>query len=172
MSQWTDSTVWTPRQPPADRWTWLRWAAAVLAADLLVHIGGGVLANDWEGWGVFWGTALFVVITGVVIVGVTFGLVVRWALRATPRGNRAATVALWTGAASLVSYAVFFTWAPVLIAPAALLLAQEGLRNAGSPGERRRAMAGRVLAICTFAVFGWFVVAVFVTGTYPYPFDG
>jgi len=172
VSHWTDSPVWTPPKPPADRWTWLRWGTAVLAADLVVHTAGGVLANDWEDWAVFWENFAFVLITGVVIVGGTFGVVVRWALRPTPRGNRAATVALWTGAASLASYAIFFTWAPVLIAPAALLLAQEGLRNAGSTGERRRAMTGRVLAICTFAVFAWFVAAVFVTGTYPYPFDG
>ena len=172
MSQRTDSTVWTTPKPAADRWTWLRWGAAVLAADLVVHTTGGVLANDWEGWGVFWENVTFVLITGVVIVGGTFGVVVRWALRPTPRGNRAATAALWTGAASLASYAIFFTWAPVLIAPAALLLAKEGLRNAGSPGQRRRALAGRVLAIGTFTVFAWFVVAVFVTGTYPYPFDG
>ena len=162
-----------PAAPPThDRRLWLRWGAATLVADVVVHTTGGVLGNDWEGWGMFWTNILFILVTGLVIVGGTFGLVVRWALRPTQRGNRAATVALWTGAASLASYAIFFTWAPVLIAPAALLLAREGLRNAGSPGERRRAMAGRVLAICTFTVFAWFVGAVFVTGTYPYPFDG
>jgi hypothetical protein len=172
MSQLTDPGSQSTARQDRDPWLWLRWGAAVLVADLVVHTTAGVLANDWQGWGVFWGNVVFVVVTGLVIVGVTFGLVVRWALRPTLGGNRAATVALWTGAASLASYAIFFTWAPLLIAPAALLLAREGLRTSRSPGERRRALAGRVLAVCTFAVFAWFVVAVFVSGTYPYPFDG
>ena len=168
MSQRTDPGVPATARPTRDPWLWLRWGAAVFAADLAVHIGGGVLGNDWEGWGVFWGNVLFVVVTGLLIVGGTFGVVVRWALRPTPRRDRAATVALWTGVTSLASYAIFFTWAPVLIAPAALLLAREGLRDAASLGDRRRAMAGRVLAMCTFAGFAWFAVAVFVTGTYPF----
>jgi hypothetical protein len=165
MSQLIEPATTTPAR---DRRLWLRWGAAVLAADLIVHNTGGVLSNDWEGWGVFWETVTFVLVTGTVLVGITYGLVVRWALRPTPRGNRAATAALWTGAASLAAYAIFFTWAPVLIAPAALLLAREGLRNAEIRGGRRRALAGRVLAVCTFAVFIWFVVVAIVTGSYPF----
>jgi hypothetical protein len=115
---------------------WLRWAAAVLAADLVIHFGVGLLVNDWEGWAVAAGTFLFVLVTGLVIVGLTFGLLVRWALKPSPGGrNRAALAALPTGVASLAAYAIFFTWAPVLIAPAALLLAWEGLRAAGGAGR-------------------------------------
>ena len=167
MSQLIEPTQTTKSRPREQR-LWLRWGAAVLAADLIVHNTGGVLANDWEGWGVFWETVIFVLVTGTVLVGITFGLVVRWALRPTPRGNRAATAALCTGAASLLAYGIFFTWAPVLIAPAALLLAREGLRNAEFRGGRRRALAGRVLAVCTFAVFVWFAVVAIVTGSYPF----
>jgi hypothetical protein len=148
--------------PIRDR-RWLRWGAAVLAADLVIHAGGGTLTNDWEGWGVFWVNVTFVLVTGVVICGMTYGVVARWALR---RGH-AAGAALGTGIASLVSYPIFFTWAPLLIAPAAFLLARVELRSAGSPRRRRMALTGAAFALGTFAVFVWFLVVVLLTGAYP-----
>ena len=85
---------------------WLRWAAAVLAADLVIHFGVGLLVNDWEGWVVAAGTFLFVLGTGLVIVGLTFGLLVRLALKPSPGGhNRAALAAPLTGVASLAATA-------------------------------------------------------------------
>ncbi len=107
----------------------------MLAADLVIHFGVGLLVNNWEAWAVAADTFLFVLGTGLVIVGLTFGLLLRWALKPSPGGhNRAAFAAPLTGVASLAAYGIFFTWAPVLSAPAALLLAREGLRAAA---ERR-----------------------------------
>ena len=48
---------------------WLRWAVAVLAADLVIHLGMGLLVNDLEGWAVAAGTFLFVLVSGLLIVG-------------------------------------------------------------------------------------------------------
>ena len=78
----------------------------MLAADLVIHFGVGLLVNDWEGWVVAAGTFLFVLGTGLVIVGLTFGLLVRLALKPSPGGhNRAALAAPLTGVASLAATA-------------------------------------------------------------------
>jgi hypothetical protein len=168
MTQLTEQRGTARARRVRDR-PWLRWGAIVLAADLVVHTGLGVLSNDWEGWGVFWGTFLFILVTGVVLVGVTYGLVARWALR----GGHAAGAALGTGVASLACYAIFFTWAPMLIAPAALLLARVALRSGSRPRTRRMALTGAAFAVGTFAVFVWFGVVAIVTDSYPsLPFLG
>ena len=156
-------------QSPSARRLWLRWGAVVLAADLVIHNGTGLLVNDWEGWGVAAGTFVFVLVTGLVIVGLTFGLLVRWCLKPSPPGrNRAALAALLTGIASLAAYAIFFTWAPVLIAPAALLLARQGLRTADKPAGRAIALTGGALGLASLAFFGFLLVVVVATGDYPF----
>lgn len=169
MTQLTDPRAAAPDRSASASRRWLRWGTAVLVADLVVHAGGGTLSNDWEGWGVFWGNFLFVLITGVVFVGLTYGLVVRWALRR----HHAAGAALATGIVSLASYPIFFTWAPVLIAPAALLLARDVLRTGPAPAARRMALTGAAFAVGTFAVFVWFVLTAIVSGSFPsLPFLG
>jgi hypothetical protein len=152
MTQQTAAQLRATDRPVRDR-RWLRWGAIVLAADLVVHNTGGVLANDWEGWGNFWGNFTFVLVTGVMFVGPTYGVLARWALRPSAPGNRPAGAALGAGIASLAAWALYFTWAPVLIAPAALLLGGEGLRRARTRRERRSARAGSVLGAISVAVF-------------------
>jgi hypothetical protein len=108
--------------------------------------------------------------TGLVIVGLTFGLLVRWALKPSPGGhNRAALAAPLTRVASLAAYGNFFTWAPVLIAPAALLLAREGLRAAAERDGRRYALAAMrwPWSVSRSSSFSWSPVA---TGSYPFGF--
>jgi len=161
MAQLTDRG--TVEHRVGDRRLWLRWGTAVLTADLVVHNTAGVLVNDWEGWGVVAQTFVFVLVTGLVIVGVTFGLVVRPALRAT----RIAGAGLGMGLASLAAYALFFTWAPVLIAPAALLLGREGWRRARTPQERRLPAIGAALGVVSLAVFASFFIFMVFTGHYP-----
>jgi hypothetical protein len=157
-------------QSPSAQRLWLRWGTVVLAADLVIHNGTGLLVNDWEGWGVAAGTFVFVLVTGLVIVGLTFGLLVRWGLKPSPPGgrNRAALAALLTGIASLAAYAIFFTWAPVLIAPAALLLARQGLRTADKRAERAIALTGGALGLVSLAFFVFLLVVVVATGDYPF----
>jgi hypothetical protein len=164
--------VTTCALPQADGRSWLRWAIAVFAGVETVHLGGGTLANDWEGWGTFFANAVFVVVTGVVIVGLTYGLLVRWALKMSPR--RQSRAALATGLLSVASYVAFFTWAPILIAPGALLLARAGLvqARAGSSG-RASAAAGAFLAFASLAVFVVMLTyAAFHDGNYPWIFGG
>ncbi len=156
------------REHPDPR-LWLRWGTGVLSADLIVHNTLATFVNDWEGWGVAAQVVIFVLVTGLVIVGLAFGLLVRWGLKPSPRGrNRAALASLGAGVASLASYAIFFTWAPVLIAPAALVLAREALRAEGGRGGRRHALTGAALGVSSLAVFVLLVVVLLVTGDYPF----
>jgi len=62
----------------------------------------GLLVNDWEALGGRRGHLLFVFGAGLVIVGLSFGLLVRWALKPSSGGhNRVALAAPVTGVASL-----------------------------------------------------------------------
>jgi hypothetical protein len=147
---------------------WLHWGAAVLAGDLVVHITAARLANAWEGWGAEAGNVLFIATTGLLLVGFTYGVVVRRALRSPVSVGRIAGTALGTGIASLASYVIIFTWAPVLIAPGALLLAGEALRSqASTRAQRRLALAGAGFGVATVAVFIWFLVELILTGNFP-----
>jgi hypothetical protein len=155
--------------------TWLRWGAAVFVGFETVHLVGGTLANDWEGWDTFLGNLAFVVVSGIVLVGLTYGLLVRWSLRPSPQArNRAAIAALVAGVLSVATYPLFFTWAPVLIAPAALVLGREGLARAreGQNG-RAFALAGGALALASLAVFAALLgYAAMHDGEYPWIFGG
>lgn len=161
--------------PPtrADERAWLRWGVLVFAIVESVHFSGGLIANDWEGWGTFFVLLAFVVVTGVVIVALTYGLLVRWSLRSSKtEGNRAAVGALIAGVISVASYVLFFTWAPFLTFPAALLLGREGLARAREGhGGSRAATAGGLLGLASAAFGGGMLVyALFHDGTYPFGF--
>lgn len=139
--------------PQVNGRSWLRWGAATFAGVEIVHVIGGLAVNDWEGWGTFFGGLSFIVVSGLVLVGLIFGLFVRWGLKPSPRGrNRPALAALAAALLSVAGYAVFFTWAPLLIAPAAVLLGRAGLTRAQ---ENRRgrgyAVAGAVIGLASFA---------------------
>ena len=150
--------------------SWLRWGVAVLVGIETVHTVGGVLVNEWEGWGTFFGNLSFIVVTGLVIVGLTFGLLVRWALKPAGDRNRPARASLIAGMISVVSYVIFFTWAPVLVAPAAVLLAREGLARAREgQGRRGFALAGGFLGLASLALQAFFLIyALTHQGDYPW----
>ena len=161
--------------PRTDRRSWLRWGIAVFAGFETVHLAGGTLGNDWEGWGTFVENAAFVLVTGLVLVGLTYGLLVRWGLKPSPRGrNRPALTGLAAGVLSVASYAAFFMWAPVLIAPAAVLLGRAGLAQAqNGHGGRAYAAAGAFLGLASLAVFfAMGTYAAFHHGNYPWIFGG
>jgi hypothetical protein len=161
--------------PGADERSWLRWGIAVFVGLETVHFVGGLLGNDWEGWRTFLENFAFILVSGLVLVGLIYGLLVRWGLKPSPRGrNRAALVGLIAGALSVASYAIFFTWAPVLIAPSAVLLGRAGLARAHEgQGRRAQAMVGTFLGLLTFVVFlGLATYAAFHNGNYPWIFGG
>jgi hypothetical protein len=140
-----------------------------------VHLVGGVAVNGWQGWGVFLGNLVFIVVSGLVIVALVFGLLVRWGLRPSrPGRNRSALTSLAAGLLSIAGYAVFFTWAHLLIAPAAVLLGRAGLTQAQEGrGGRTNALAGALIGVASFA-FGiaMLVYAVLHDGEYPIDFLG
>jgi hypothetical protein len=149
----------------------LQWGIFVLVADLILHTTAALYVNEWEGWSAVVPLVVFILITGLVVVGVSFGVLARWGLRPTPVGrNRAATAALIAGIASVISYAAIAIWAPMLIAPAALLLALAALRQPRDDGGRVRAMAGGALGALSLAAWVWFVGQVLITGEFPFSF--
>jgi hypothetical protein len=161
--------------PEPDRRSWLRWGVAVFLGLETVHFVGGLLGNDWEGWSTFFVNFAFVVVTGLVLVGLTYGLLVRWGLQDSPRGrNRPALVALAAGTLSVAAYAIFFTWAPILIAPGAVLLGRAGLARAqAGQGGRRPAIVGAALGLLSIAGFVTLITyAAFHHGEYPWIFGG
>src|SRR5687768_10269038 len=83
--------------------SWLRWGLAGYLAVETVHIAGGVLVNEWEDWGIFFGNLSFIVVTGLVIVSLTYRLLVRWALKPAGDRNRPARASLTAGVISVVS---------------------------------------------------------------------
>jgi hypothetical protein len=83
-------------------------------------------------------------------------------------------VGLSAGVLSVASYAIFFTWAPMLIAPGAVLLGRAGLARArGGEGGRRPAIAGTSLGLLSVGAFVTLVIyAAFHQGNYPWIFGG
>lgn len=154
--------------------SWLRWGAAVFAGVESVHVLGGTLVNDWEGWGVFLSGLSFIVVSGLVLVALVFGLLVRWGLKPSPRGrNRPARTALAASLLSVGGYALFFTWAPLLIAPATVLLGRAGLTRAEGQGGRAYAVAGALIGLASFAFGAALVIyALLHQGDFPIEFLG
>ena len=167
--------VVTRAVPRPDGRSWLRWGAAVFVVLETIHLVGGTLGNDWEGWRTFFQNAAFVIVSGVILVGLTYGVLVRWGLKASPGGrNRAALTGLGAGLLSVVAYAAFFAWAPVLIAPSAVLLGRAGLGHAREGRGGHAAAAGAtVLGLASLAVFvALLTYAALNDGNYPWIFGG
>jgi hypothetical protein len=102
-----------------------------------------------------------------------YGLLVRWGLKPSPRGrNRPALTALAAGVLSVASYAAFFAWAPVLIAPGLVLMGRVGLARAQEgQGGRAYAAAGMLLGLASLNTFAaMFAYALFNDGNYPFGF--
>ena len=152
---------------------WRRQAAWMLAAYLVIHNGAATLVNRWEGWSNFAENFAAIAVWGLILVGLTFGLLVRWGLKDSPKGrNRAALTSLGTGVGSLLAYTIYFMWAPFVVAPAAVILAVAGLRTARESvrGGRRYALAGGVLGGLSSAY--WLFCIVFVLSTRHFPLPG
>jgi hypothetical protein len=163
--------VVTRAVPRADRRSWLRWGMAVFVSVEVLHAVGGVLVNEWEGWRVFFEIVAFVAVSGLVIVGLTFGLLVRWGLKRSRKGrNRPALASVAAGVMSVLSYVLFFMWTPLLVAPAAVLLGREGLtRTAEGEGARGYAIAGTLLGVASLAL-GVVLIAYALTHRGDFPF--
>lgn len=151
---------------------WRRQALWMLTAYLVIHNGAATLVNNWDGWSNFAGNFLAVTIWGLALVGLTFGLLVRWGLKDSPKGrNRAALASFGAGVISLLAYAIYFMWAPFVIGPAAVILAMAGLRAAreNDRGGRTYALAGGILGGLSSAYWTFCIAFVLSTGSFPLP---
>jgi hypothetical protein len=143
---------------------------AVAVAVILIRTVGGTFANDWEGWGTFLMQASAALVEGGLWAALTFGLLVRIGLRSGSSGhNRPARAALLGGVLGILSFAVFFTGAPVVVGAGVIMLAFEGLRRARSGmGGRGAAHAGLALGAVTVAVALGFYATTLVDGILTY----
>lgn len=166
-----DERAVTRAVPRADGRSWLRWGLAVFLGVEVVHLFGGLLINEWEGWGVFFENLSFVLVSGLVIVALIFGVLVRWGLKPSRKGrNRPAIAAFVAGVISIASYVLFWTWTPLLVAPAAVVLGREGLARARD-GYRGRATAAAamVLGLVSFSSGALLIgYALLHQGNFPY----
>lgn len=150
--------------------SWWRAGLVMLACYLILHIGLASLVNDFDGWANFASNTVAIVVWGLVLVGLTFGGLVRWGLKASPEGrNRAALASTGAGAASVLAYGIYFMWTPLVVAPAALLLAHAGWMVAGSKGGRGFALIGGALGALSLAYWIICMVFVLITGSFPLP---
>ena len=148
----------------------MRAGLVVLAGYLILHIGLASLVNDFEGWANFVSNTTAIVVWGLVLGGLTFGLLVRWGLKPSPTGrNRAAIAATVAGAASVLAYGIYFMWTPFVVAPAALLLARVGIQAADDKGGRGYALIGGILGALSLGYWVFCMVFVAITGTFPLP---
>lgn len=140
---------------------WRRWGLRVFIVIEPIHFGVGLLVNDWEGWGTFFGVLAFVVVSGAILVGLVYGVLARWALKTPAPPTRLPRAALAAGILAVASYVLFFTWAPFLVAPSALLLGREALRRERSVSRGRgrgSAIAGMTLGGAALAFGAGMVV--------------
>ena len=156
--------------PAIDDRSWLHWGAVVFAAVEALHVVAGTFVNEWEGWGIFLSNLSFVVISGAVITALVFGLFVRWGLKPSPRRrNRAANASVAAALLSVAGYGIFFTWAHLLIAPAAVLLARAGLTRAEEGrGGRTSALVGAFIGTASLVVGAVLLVYALFEGSYPF----
>jgi hypothetical protein len=144
----------------------------MFAAYVVIHNGAATLLNDWEGWSNFAGNFVAVTIWALALVGLTFGLLVRWGLKDSPQGrNRAALASVGAGIASVAAYAIYFMWAPFVVGPAAVILAAAGLRTARESDRRGHTLAlvGGALGALSSAYWIFCIVFALSTGFLPLP---
>lgn len=157
-----DGVVRTSRRPANP----LRVGLVIAISVIIIHALGGNFANEWEGWGVALQTVSFAAVFGALVLGLTFGVVVRRGLRpAADELNCPARVAPLVGVAGILCYVIFFTGAPAILGAGAITLGLAGLRMAREGrGRRGAAVAGLVLGAANVAFTLAFYVAEIAAG--------
>jgi hypothetical protein len=149
---------------------WLYAGLLVLLADLVFHNTAASIVNAWDGWGVFWQNFIAILVFTLVLVALVFGILARWALKpSSTHGNRPAHAAALAGVAAVVSYVAYFMWAPFVVAPAALLLAWVGLREADGRAGRGYALVGGLLGALSLGYWFFCIAYALATGNFPLP---
>jgi hypothetical protein len=149
--------------------SWLKVGATVTGAEIVLHAGGGTLINAWEGWRLFFENLVAYVVSGVVLGLLAFGLLLRWGLKDSPKGrNRPAIAGMVGGVLSVLSYALFFVWAPVFFGAAAVVLGRTGLRRShDGRGGDRAALAAILLGLAALAFWLFYFIYVLIFKDFP-----
>jgi hypothetical protein len=135
--------------------------AAVLATVVARILLGSFVVNDWEGWGTFVGFSLAVIVEGLVLGGLVFGVGVRLGSRGSE--GRRVVAALVFGLLAVLSLAIPYSAPQPVIGAAAIALAVPTTRH----GRARSASAGLLLGLVTITLWVAFMVFAVVTGDWP-----
>lgn len=126
-------------------------------------VGGNFVANDWEGWGTFVSFSVLVVLEGLILWALVFGLVVRMAAKSHQGRPRAVAASL--GVLAVLSLAVPYSAPQAILGAGAMALGLAALDSA--PSARRLDEAAVALGAFSIAVWLSFVAFTFVTGDWP-----
>lgn len=147
---------------------WLKVGSIVVAAEVLIH---GVAAGLLNGWEDMAGNLVFLVIFGLVVGGLVFGLLVRLGSRLSrePHRNRAASTGLVCGLLAVASYGVFFVGAPPIAGAGALVLGRAGLGQVRA-GRGGAGPAWIAIGLGTIAIAFWLFlyIAALMLGDFPF----
>lgn len=127
---------------------------------------GNLVINDWEGWGTFLVVATTLLVEGLVLGGLVFGLLVRLAARS--RNPRPAVAALITGVLSVLSFAISYSAHQAILGAGAVAL---GLAAIDPAGDRRgsRWMASAAIVVGLFTIAAWLSFVAFAIFTDDWP---
>ncbi|MFN2556454.1 MAG: hypothetical protein ABR592_06190 [Nitriliruptorales bacterium] len=153
--------------------SWVKVGALATGAEIVLHAGVAQLVNPWEGWDLFFETLVALVISGVVLGLLAFGLLLRWGLKESSKGrNRPALASAIGGVISVASYYLFFVWMPVFFGVAAVVLGRTGLIRSQRRGGRGAALVGTMLGGAALAFWVFLVIWVLIFHDYPIEFPG
>ena len=108
---------------------------------------GNLVINDWEGWGTFFVVATTLLVEGLVLGGLVFGLLVRLAARS--RNPHPAVAALITGVLSVLSFAISYSAHQAILGAGAVALGLAAIDRAGVAGDLGGWRLRRSLSDCS-----------------------
>lgn len=142
----------------------LKLGTGAVAAAVVIHTLVAWVINDWEA---AISTFLLILIFGLVVGALVFGLIVRWGVRGS--AQHAAIAGLATSILSILSYGVFFIGAPPIIGAGGAVLGQVGLNRAQSRQTGIRATAWIAILVGLAAIAFWLFLYAFALATDDFP---
>ena len=138
----------------------------MVIAEVVIHgLAAGAL-NDWEE---FVPTLAFLLVFGLVVGALVFGLLVRLGSRPSDERNRPAITGLVCGVLALASFGVFFVGAPPIVGAGSVVLGRAGLHQAEA-GRGGIVPARAAIGLGTVVIGAWLFlyIAAVILGDFPF----